>query len=94
MLKKMLSVLMAASMLLSVFAVSLTSASAAELPQITGVTGYAESEDPTHVMGDAVDGNTETFWHTKFNSNEVNFETDTKNSYYLDLDAEYFVDKF
>lgn len=45
-------------------------------------------------MGDAVDGNTETFWHTKFNSNEVNFETDTKNSYYLDLGAEYFVDKF
>ncbi|MGN0566215.1 MAG: leucine-rich repeat protein [Candidatus Limousia pullorum] len=94
MLKKMLSVLMAASMLLSVFAVSLTSARAAESPQITGVTGYAESEDPTRVMGDAVDGNTETFWHTKFNSNEVNFETDTKNSYYLDLGAEYFVDKF
>ncbi|OUP79757.1 hypothetical protein B5F08_03320 [Anaeromassilibacillus sp. An172] len=94
MLKKMLSVLMAASMLLSVFAVSFTSASAAESPQITGVTGYAESEDPTRVMGDAVDGNTETFWHTKFNSNEVNFETDTKNSYYLDLGAEYFVDKF
>lgn len=94
MLKKMLSVLMAASMLLSVFAVSFTSASAAESPQITGVTGYAESEDPTRVMGDAVDGNTETFWHTKFNSDDVVFETDTNNSYYLDLGAEYYVDKF
>lgn len=94
MLKKMLSVLMATSMLLSVFAVSFTSASAAESPQITGVTGYAESEDPARVMGDSVDGNTETFRHTKFNSDNVVFETDTKNSYYLDLGAEYFVDKF
>lgn len=95
MFKKILSVIMATSMLLSVFAFSLTSANAeSNSPQITGVTGYAESEDPSHQMGDAVDGNTETFWHTKFESDDVVFETDTNNSYYLDLGKEYVVDKF
>lgn len=94
MLKRIVSVLMALSMIMSVFAVSITSASAADSPQITGVTGYAESEDPTRVMGDAVDGNTDTFWHTKFNSDDVIFAENKNNSYYLDLGAEYVVDKF
>ena len=95
--KKLLSVIMALSMLSSIFAVSMTSVSAeGESPQITGVTGYAESEEvpQQRLMGHAVDGNTDTFWHTKFSSNEVVFATDTKNSYYLDLGKEYVVDKF
>lgn len=94
MLKKLLSVFMAAAMLLSTFAVSMTSVNAEEPSQITGITGYAESEDPSRVMSAAVDGDTSTFWHTKFNSDEVNFENDINNSYYIDMGAEYVVGTF
>lgn len=95
MFKKAISVIMAIIMLAGMTVVAAVPVyGEGESQKITGVKGYAESQDSTRPVADAVDGNTETFWHTLFGGGDVVFATNTNNNYYMDLGGYYEVDKF